>query len=95
MTNLPDLVNGAFELLGGILYWKNVGQLMKDKMIKGVDWRIQGFFTIWGVWNVFFYSNLNQWASFYGGIVLALGNGTWTTLAYYYSKKNKEELLCS
>lgn len=87
--NIPDLINGTFELVGGILYWKNVKQLIKEKEIKGVYWPVQGFFSVWGAWNIYYYSNLNQWASFYGGIILFLGNATWTSLAWHYMRKNK------
>lgn len=87
--NIPDLINGAFEIGGGFLCWLNVAKLYKDKRIEGVYWPVQAFFSIWGIWNIFFYSHLAQWASFWGGIFLVLGNSTWTIMACYYTNKNK------
>ena len=90
--NIPDLINGSFELCGGLLCWFNVKKLLAEKEIKGVYWPIQGFFTTWGAWNLFYYSNLNQWASFCGGVLLLIGNGTWVVLARHYENKNQGEM---
>ena len=54
-------------------------------------WPIQAFFTSWGVWNLYYYPTLHQWASFVGGIFLVLGNGTWVIMAAYYERKNKND----
>jgi len=35
--NLRDLVNGLFELGGGILLWKNCHRLYVDKQVVGND----------------------------------------------------------
>jgi hypothetical protein len=88
-----DFVNGCFEFGGAILCWFNVKRILKDKKIEGVYWPVQAFFSTWGFWNIFYYSGLNQWVSFYGGIMLFLGNGTWTVLAAYYDRKNKNETI--
>jgi hypothetical protein len=84
-----DIINGLFELCGGFLCWLNVKQILKDQSVKGVYWPIQIFFSAWGIWNLFFYSGLSQWMSFYGGIFLAIGNISWVILAAYYSRKSK------
>ena len=83
---IPDLVNGTFETTGGVLYWMNVVRLYKDKEVKGVFWPVQAFFSVWGIWNIFYYSGLDQWASFFGGIFFCAGNITWTIMAAYYSR---------
>lgn len=82
----PDLINGAFELAGGALCWLNVQKILKDKCVIGVYWPIQAFFTAWGVWNLFYYPLLGQWASFVGGVFLVIGNTVWVVLAAYYAK---------
>ena len=88
---IPDFINGSFEVVGGLLCWVNVKRLLKDKTIQGVYWPIQAFFTSWGVWNLYYYPTLHQWASFVGGIFLVLGNGTWVIMAAYYERKNKND----
>jgi poly(3-hydroxyalkanoate) synthetase len=35
--NTPDLINGSFECIGGILCWLNFLTLLKDKQVKGVS----------------------------------------------------------
>jgi hypothetical protein len=86
---VPDFINGSLEFIGGLFWWSNVKRLLKDKTIQGVNWSTQAFFTGWGVWNLYYYPTLHQWASFTGGIFLVLGNGTWVTIAVYYERKNK------
>jgi membrane protein YdbS with pleckstrin-like domain len=79
-----DIINGLFELVGSVLCWANVIKLRKDKKVKGVYWSVQCFFASWGLWNLWYYSSLNHWASFYAGIVLCLGNIVWVFLAIKY-----------
>ena len=81
---LPDLINGIFEAGGGWMLWKNVQRIRRDKQVRGVDWRVTIFFTLWGYWNAFYYPHLDQWLSFYGGLVIVLANTAWLYYAYKY-----------
>lgn len=83
--NNPDLVNALFELCGAIVVWISVWKLYQEKEIKGVYWPAWAFFAAWGIWNLFYYPSLDQVLSFYAGIVLVLGNVTWTMMAVYYT----------
>lgn len=85
----PDVINGLFEVSGGLLCWANVARLVRDKRVVGVYWEVQGFFSVWGLWNLYYYPALGQWASFAGGLFLSLGNTTWTALAVYYQQLAK------
>jgi uncharacterized membrane protein YfcA len=87
--NTPDLINGSFECIGGILCWLNFLTLLKDKQVKGVSLLVCFFFSIWGFWNLYFYPCLHQMFSFFGAGFLALGNSSWLILAIYYKRKNK------
>lgn len=87
--NWPDLINGTFELGGGLLYWVNVRKILHDKIVKGVSWPISAFFVAWGIWNVYYYPALGQWLSMAGGIFLVSASATWVALAAYYAHKNK------
>jgi hypothetical protein len=77
----PDLVNGLFELAGAYFTWMNAYRLWKEREIKGVYWPTTAFFTAWGMWNLYYYPALNQWLSFYAGIVLVTGNVLWVAMA--------------
>jgi hypothetical protein len=81
-----DLINGLFELVGGILNWMNVVRLFKDKDIKGVYYPAWIFFAVWGLWNLYYYPSLDQWMSFVGGLIITSANVVWVILALYYTK---------
>jgi hypothetical protein len=87
----PDIINGIFEQIGGILIFRNCWMLYKEKRVMGVSIFTTAFFTAWGCWNLYYYPSLNQWASFIGGLSIAVGNGLWVIMAMYYAKKNKED----
>ena len=82
--DLPDLINGLFELFGAFVLLANVKMIRIDKTVRGMDWRTTAFFTSWGFWNIFYYSNLDQWASFAGGLAIAAVNLTWLGHIAYY-----------
>src|SRR5574340_575972 len=86
MVNGMDLINGIFEISGGILIWNNVKRLWKDKEVKGIDWKVNMFFSSWSVWNLMFYSSVNCWLSVIGSGILMLGNVSWVGLYVYLMK---------
>lgn len=87
MVNLPDFINGCFELFGGALSILNVQMILRDKKVRGMALSPLAFFTAWGYWNVFYYPHLDQWFSFTGGLVIAAVNTVWLTLAVYYTRR--------
>ena len=89
----PDLINGLFELGGGLLIAMNVRQILKDKTVKGVYWPATAFFTAWGLWNLYFYPSLGQWLSFAGGLVIVTFNTLWIGLTIYYLKLHKRGIV--
>ena len=83
---LADFVNGIFELGGGILLIQNCRTLYRDKIVKGVSVPVTAFFAAWGVWNLYYYPSLDQWASFAGGLVIVSANIVWVVMAVYYAR---------
>jgi drug/metabolite transporter superfamily protein YnfA len=81
----PDLLNGLFEFVGGLLLWVNVRALYKAKVFKGVAIVPTAFFSAWGVWNLYFYPSLGQWFSFYGGLNIVIANIIWVLQMVWYS----------
>lgn len=77
----PDIANAAIELFGAGFTWRNAYQLYKERSLSGVYWPSTLFFTLWGAWNIFYYTALNQPFSFYAGILLTSGNAAWVILA--------------
>jgi hypothetical protein len=83
----PDLINGAFELLGGGFVAFSITRLHREKSVAGVSWIHIGFFTAWGFWNLYFYPNLGQWLSFAGGVLLIVFNAIWLGQLIYYGRR--------
>lgn len=80
----PDIVNGLFEFAGGLVNWINVRQIRRDKKVRGVSIIPTTFFSAWGLWNLFYYPSLDQWASFTGGLVIVGANAAWVAYAWRY-----------
>jgi uncharacterized membrane protein YfcA len=83
---VPDLINGLFEVGGGVAILCHCLTLLKDRLVKGVNWASVLFFTIWGYWNLFYYPHLNQWMSFTGGILIVSGNTWWIYLILKFKR---------
>ncbi len=81
---LPDIINGGFELLGGVVIAKNCWQLYLDKELKGVSLLPMIFFNAWGFWNLYFYPYVNAWWSLVGGLGVVTANTVWVGQAIYY-----------
>ena len=88
----PDLFNATFELLGAAFQLMNVKALLRDRQIQGVSWVPSLFFWSWGLWNLYFYSHLGQWASLVGGMALTVVNLVWLVMALtvIYVKESTE-----
>lgn len=91
----PDMINGLFELFGGLLYILNIRLLLIHKQVQGVSLIPTVFFTSWGIWNLFYYPSLDQWYSFYGGVFLVTVNAIWLLLALYYARLYSGRVTCS
>lgn len=81
-----DGINGGFEALAGMLQLVNCRRLWIDRQVRGVDWRVTGFFAAWGIWNLFFYPHLDQWLSFLGGLVIVAANLLWVAMALRFTR---------
>jgi hypothetical protein len=84
--HVADAINGGFEGFGGLMIWDNVRAIIRDKMVRGVSWRITFFWFSWGIWNLYYYPSLGQWISWYGGLAICLGNCVWLWYAIKYRK---------
>ena len=89
MVITPDMINGLFELVGGLFYVINIRIILRDKEVKGISLWPVGFFISWGLWNLFYYPYLEQWYSFFGGIFMVGADMIWLGLALYYMYRKK------
>lgn len=84
MQITPDIINGLFEVAGGVAIFGHVRAILRDKAVRGVSWTAVLFFTAWGYWNLFYYPHLDQWFSFFGGLLIVAGNTLWIALILKY-----------
>lgn len=80
---MGDLINGLFEMVGGLLLFINVWRLWRDRTIAGVSWLPTVFFAAWGCWNLYFYPSVNCPWSFAGGLVVVTANVFWLALLWW------------
>ena len=85
----PDMINGLFEACGAMLLIANIQRLYVDKKLRGVSWWPVLFFSVWGLWNLFYYPHLEQWFSFAGGIAIVTVNSIWVAQVAYYAWRNR------
>lgn len=83
---IADVINGLFEMLGGIFVLNHCRTVIKDKAVAGVSIVSTIFFTLWGVWNLYYYPSLDQWWSFLGGLMIVGSNTLWVLLMFRYRK---------
>lgn len=86
----PDLINGLFELFGGVFILNHCRALYRDKKLKGVSIISTIFFAAWGFWNLFYYPHLDQWISFAGGLLIVSANTLWIGMMLYYARKERK-----
>ncbi len=80
MTSWADIINGSFEMLGGLFILLSIIKLHRDKRIMGVSWLTVAFFAGWGWWNLYYYPSLDQWWSFSGGVFIVFMNTIWLSM---------------
>lgn len=83
-TANADIVNATFELGAGIILWFHVKTILKEKKVLGVSIVPFAFFTLWGLWNLYYYPTLGQPWSFWGGIFVVSVNALYTYLLFHY-----------
>jgi hypothetical protein len=83
----PDLINGAFEILGSFAVWGNFLAILKDRGYAGTRLPMMAFFTTWSFWNLYFYSHLLQWFSLYASMLLTLGDCAVVSAMMYFGRK--------
>lgn len=79
-----DALNACFEFGGAIAVWLSVVALHRAKHWAGLSPWNMIFFNAWGVWNLYFYSHLNQPLSMLAGMCLQFSNLTYLYLLWRY-----------
>lgn len=83
--NTFDLINGSFEAVAALFTLNHCRVLLRDRAVAGVSIASMAFFTLWGVWNLWFYPHLGQTWSFAGGVLLVAANAVYVALLFRFS----------
>lgn len=81
---MNDLINGTIELLAGMFVLNHCRVLFAHKQARGVSLVSVGFFTLWGIWNLYYYPALNQPISFFGAVFIVAANAAYLGLLVCY-----------
>lgn len=79
-----DLVNGLLEVGGAVVLTANVVRLHRDQEVRGVSPWPTAFFTLWGLWNCYFYPANGFMLSMVGGMLLVVVNTIWLGQVFHY-----------
>jgi hypothetical protein len=86
---LADFTNGAFEAGAGAAQLVNCHALYRDKVVRGVNWKVTLFFIAWGFWNLYYYPSLDQVASLIGGLLIVSANVLWVLMYLHYRNRDR------
>lgn len=84
--NLPDIINGSFELGAGIAVLLHCLALHRDRQARGISLLAVAFFVAWGLWNLFYYPHLGQLVSFIGGLFVTAANFLYVGMLWRYRR---------
>ena len=87
----PDLLNGLFEALAGLFVLNHCRVLLRDRAVAGVSIASTAFFTLWGVWNLWYYPNLGQFWSLAGAVFIVLANAIYVGLLIRFATPQNKE----
>jgi hypothetical protein len=86
----PDIINTAFIAGGAVVLFINVYKLIQDKSVAGVSLIPTLFFSIWAIWNLYWFTYLDQPWSFIGACFMLVANFWWVGLALRYRQKENK-----
>lgn len=87
----PDFINGSFELLAGFFVLNHCRVLHAHKQARGVSLASVLFFTLWGIWNLYYYPSLHQPLSYYGGWFVVAANALYVGMMVSYRSRAELE----
>lgn len=80
----PDMINGLFEMFGGVAIANHCRLIYRQRCVHGVSKLSVVFFLSWGLYNLWFYPHLDLPWSFAGGVVLCTMNFVWLGMLWWF-----------
>jgi hypothetical protein len=81
-----DGINSVFKYTSGFFIIPTIYNLYQSKNADGISFIHIFFFTLWGVWNLYYFRKLNQPLSMWANIFLVTMNTIWMALVLYYKQ---------
>ena len=82
-----DQINACLELAGAIFLVPTLIEAYNKKRIVGVHYITPIFFSLWGLWNIFYYPSLNQYWSASAACIMLSVNIIWLVMVFRYKEK--------
>lgn len=86
----PDVINGLFLFVGALVICLSIKKLYIQGQVRGIDWRHPAFFNFWGIYQLFFYENLEQWFSLGAAITTVLAGSVYLCMILYWTYKERQ-----
>lgn len=83
---IPDLINAAFQLSGGLFVALSIADIYRKKAVAGHTLTTTGFFLSGGFWNLYYFPALGQWWSTVGAYGMCAANVVLTGFIIKYRK---------
>lgn len=77
-----DIVNAVAMFGGFIMNLLNCRRILIDKTLEGCSVWPAIYFSVWGVWGVYYLGSLNQWFSTSVEVLCVTSNVVWFVLAW-------------
>ncbi|MCX6159238.1 MAG: hypothetical protein NTY74_14755 [Ignavibacteriae bacterium] len=86
---MEDFINTLFQFFGSAAAMSNILKIRKDKQVKGISVWASLFFSMWGLWSLYYYNASEHSINFYYFALLSLLNIIWLVMAFYYKLTKK------
>ena len=84
-NRILDLINSFFKYGSGFFIIPTIMALYNTQNADGVSYIHVGFFSVWGLWNLYYFYQLDQKLSALANVFLIAMNTTWLFMLIYYS----------
>jgi len=84
MISWPDVTNGGLEIISVWLIAINIRAVLRDKAIAGVTLVSQVAYSVWSLWNCYYYLHLSQVVSGIFAVFVLVANVIYAALMVKY-----------
>ena len=83
-----DLINALFGVFASVLSYQNVREAKEHNEIKGMHWYSTSFFTLWAIYQLYFYYMLGLYWSMLGSVCIIAIDVYWLYLFWSFRQSD-------